>query len=54
MARILIAEDEPDVRTFVMRALGGAGHETEGPAMAAKRWRRFLARGLKTALTICC
>tara|TARA_R110002110_G_scaffold18688_3_gene78298 strand:+ start:8572 stop:8955 length:384 start_codon:yes stop_codon:yes gene_type:complete len=30
MARILIAEDEPDVRTFVMRALGGAGHETEG------------------------
>ena len=29
MARILIAEDEPDVRTFVMRALGGAGHETE-------------------------
>lgn len=30
MARILIAEDEPDVRTFVMRALSGAGHETEG------------------------
>ena len=27
MARILIAEDEPDVLTFVVRALRGAGHE---------------------------
>ncbi|MFA7638395.1 MAG: response regulator [Parvibaculum sp.] len=30
MARILIAEDEPDVLTFVSRALRGAGHETDG------------------------
>jgi DNA-binding response OmpR family regulator len=30
MARILIAEDEPDVLTFVVRALRGAGHEVEG------------------------
>lgn len=30
MAHILIAEDEPDVRTFVMRALAGAGHQVEG------------------------
>lgn len=30
MAKILIAEDEPDVRTFVMRALTGAGHEVDG------------------------
>lgn len=30
MARILIAEDEPDVLAFVVRALRGAGHEVEG------------------------
>lgn len=30
MARILVAEDEPDVLTFVVRALRGAGHEVEG------------------------
>ncbi|WP_339830027.1 response regulator [uncultured Parvibaculum sp.] len=30
MARILVAEDEPDVRTFVMRALKGAGHAVDG------------------------
>jgi len=30
MARILVAEDEPDVRTFVMRALKGAGHDVDG------------------------
>jgi DNA-binding response OmpR family regulator len=29
MARILIAEDEPAVRTFIQRALQGAGHEVE-------------------------
>ncbi len=32
MARILVAEDEPDVRTFVLRALGGAGHDVDGVA----------------------
>jgi len=32
MARILVAEDEPDVRTFVMRALGGAGHDVDAVA----------------------
>jgi len=30
MARILVAEDEPDVRTFVLRALKGAGHDVDG------------------------
>ncbi|MBX3495519.1 MAG: response regulator transcription factor [Parvibaculum sp.] len=29
MARILVVEDEPDVRTFVMRALKGAGHDVD-------------------------
>jgi two-component system, cell cycle response regulator CpdR len=29
MARILIAEDEPSVRSFIQRALQGAGHEVE-------------------------
>lgn len=29
MARILIAEDEPSVRTFITRALSGVGHEIE-------------------------
>ncbi|MFN6942442.1 MAG: response regulator, partial [Parvibaculum sp.] len=32
MARILVAEDEPDVLTFVLRALRGAGHEADGAA----------------------
>ena len=27
MARILVAEDEPSVRSFITRALQGAGHE---------------------------
>jgi DNA-binding response OmpR family regulator len=27
MARILIAEDEPSVRSFIVRALQGAGHQ---------------------------
>lgn len=29
MARILIAEDEPSVRSFIQRALQGVGHEVE-------------------------
>jgi two-component system cell cycle response regulator CpdR len=29
MARILVVEDEPDVRTFVTRALRGAGHDVD-------------------------
>ena len=30
MARILVAEDEPDVKIVVMRALKGAGHAVDG------------------------
>ncbi len=32
MARILVAEDESAVRTFVLRALGSDGHEVDGAA----------------------
>jgi CheY-like chemotaxis protein len=32
MARILVAEDEEAVRTFVTRALGSDGHEVDGVA----------------------
>ena len=29
MARILVAEDEPSVQSFIIRALRGAGHEVD-------------------------
>lgn len=56
MARILIAEDEPDVLTFVVRALRGAGHDVEGAsdgseALAALARAREAARPHDLLLT---
>lgn len=56
MARILIAEDEPDVLTFVSRALRGAGHEADGAgdgsdALAALSRAREVGRPYDLLLT---
>ncbi len=51
MARILIAEDEPDVRDIVARALTSAGHQVETAADGAAALEVLGKQGFDLLLT---
>lgn len=55
MARILIAEDEPSVRAFLLRALQGVGHQVDAVgdgSEAMTALQSALSRGLRYDLLL--
>jgi two-component system, NtrC family, response regulator AtoC len=51
MARILVVDDDDDVRGFLAEALEASGHEVEQAADGEQAYRRLLARGFHLLVT---